>query len=184
MDSVILTRTDGNKQQAPVCEDCKRYPLFSLIAKDPEQVNIYCPYCKTEKQKSLQDILVSMNPIGKDGTSRTCEADDSHSLQNAVCFCIDCEAWICQTCKNSHLNSKTDARKTHIFTEGGNAITKKCRTHNIQFKYYCKECRLNLCMDCVDEHEHQEPTDRAGSSLKFPPYEDAPKRSNHGCSLT
>ena len=156
MDSVILTRTDGNKQQAPVCDDCKRYPLFSLIPKDPEQVNIHCPYCKTDKQKPLQDILFSMNPIGKDGTFRTCEADDSHSLQNAVCFCIDCEAWICQTCKNSHLNSKTDGRKTHIFTEGGNAVTKKCRIHNMQFKYYCKECQLNLCMDCVDEHEHQE----------------------------
>ena len=156
MDTVILTRTEGNKQQAPVCDECKRYPLFSLKTKDPELVNIYCPHCQTNKEKTLQEILLSMNPIGKDGTVRTCEADDSHSLQNAVCFCIDCEAWICQTCKNSHLNSKTDNRKTHIFTEGGNAITKKCRKHNIQFNCYCKECQVNLCKDCTKDHEHQE----------------------------
>lgn len=142
----------GKEKQVPICSKCHKYPLYTLDDTNPELVREYCPSCQTRTNLKLKDILNQILLIGKDYPENKCECSEHKGdILNAVSFCLDCEIWICQKCQLVHSN------KGHFFQTNSNIVSEKCFYHNKQYEQYCHICELNICSECVVEHqEHQE----------------------------
>ena len=145
-------QTSGKEKQVPICPRCRKYPLYTLDNTNPELVREYCPSCQRKTSLKLKDILNKVLLTDKDYPENKCECSKHQGeILNASYFCLDCEIWICEKCQLIHSN------QGHSFQTHSNIVTEKCFVHNKKYEQYCHVCELNVCSECVVDHnEHQE----------------------------
>ena len=73
-----------------------------------------------------------------------CQMIINENLQNLIC--INCNKLYCNNCINSHSEEKN--HKTIIF----NKNFRFCKIHNIDNKYFCDDCNINICDECKSLH--------------------------------
>lgn len=143
MDSIYAGHE--KQKQIPVCAKCSQYPLYTLNSAKPDEVIQHCPLCKEKTSRTVQSIIDEIELTGKEEPDHQCQVQ-GHQNEKAECFCINCNIWICRKCQFIHEENKHDIDKHK------NHILQKCLTHSKDYNQYCKTCNLNLCEDCVKNH--------------------------------
>ena len=62
--------------------------------------------------------------------------------------CLSCGQKLCPLCKSNH-----DKNHILVFYAQQNYI---CKKHNEYYIKYCKECRINICFLCENEHKNHD----------------------------
>ena len=144
MESIIAGHQ--KQRQIPVCSKCFQYPLYTLNSQKPDEVIQHCPTCKEKISRTLESVLDEIELTGKEEPEHQCQVPE-HQNEKAECFCINCNIWICRQCQFIHEGNK------HEIDKNKNHILEKCLTHNKEYNQYCSTCCLNLCADCVQNHQ-------------------------------
>lgn len=152
VDSISVSLGRKKENQIPFCSQCKRFPLYLLNKENPSEVYEICPSCNiknnTRNKRTSIPIKNLINYIeleGKEFPEYKCETE-GHQNNEAIVFCRTCEYWLCKQCYIIHKNDshKLDPNKNHV--------SEKCSKHKNDFEQYCSDCNLNLCKECLSEH--------------------------------
>ena len=73
------------------------------------------------------------------------EQNKYKSYQKKFFKCLTCEQNLCPLCNQKH-------NKQHI-TIDYDQKNYKCRLHNDIYTLYCKNCKINICMNCFPSHD-------------------------------
>jgi len=161
-------------------EDKKRNRMSILVSKneiEEEEVkdiikskDIICPKCGESIKIDIKDYKITLfecknkhkidnilldefeNTQNIDNKKIICQIcnniDKSISYNKIFYRCCNCEKNICPLCKSIHDN-------THKIIDYDDKLY-ICNKHYKNYNSYCKECKLNLCIECAGEHKSHE----------------------------
>ena len=159
------------------CEHC----LKQMAGRERDRDTIICPLCRKVSQhgvSGLQSAYFIANYI--DCYQAMKVALNSRKTfchkcidSEAVGYCNDCKAFICELCKLVH--TKWPELQEHVITKVNEIKTnlaektlsiplvrkhpKKCEKHQDEtLKIFCEECEIVICRDCImeDHKTHEE----------------------------
>jgi len=145
-----------------LCNECEKENknVFPFINVDYKNGNVNC-FCQNEHYFSG-----SINDFYKNYTSSKSYRNEINELYCGECqmenvfypkenfkFCENCMKILCPKCEKIHMNNE----QTHIIKRRYMNPNKSCSTHYKDFKYFCKDCLINLCLDCSIEHQEKNP---------------------------
>ena len=166
------------------CPKCLKLPSIKLL-KDYVEIQCSCGFKDGErKQKPNEDItqpevlleiveykkyklllksylkLIEINSK----TKKICEQKFTHSDERkADVYCLNCDPqlFMCDSCKPMHDKIASKHKK---IKSAGMKISEICEKKECERKgiieYYCKDCRLHLCIGCqINEHKNHEVVD-------------------------
>ena len=134
----------------PFCSPC----IQKLASND----SITCPICR--KETKLPSGIVEKLPefdIIKE-SSGNCGVCLRHNKQEKVTHqCDQCPGkMICGSCADMHsLLPPLMSHKTKIIKVDESPKSDICRIHTQPLDYYCSECQMALCFDCMFIKEHK-----------------------------
>jgi len=153
------------------CLEC----LETYVEKTHSNLELRCPICRTPFQAEQLDnlstdscLLQSLNihhslknlMVQQNNPKIMC----SDGENNATSYCLHCEAYFCDTCSKPHKTVKILKEHQLIPIEEVNNQTQinsiinsnsqvYCQVHqNEEIKVFCDDCRLPICLLCVDQH--------------------------------
>ena len=149
MNILVLDGQDSNNQNLIkskhiICPICKENAFISI---EDFQLTIYG--CKEGHKTANLQINEFMETQIIDQSEIKC-GNCNNTKSNIPDFqffkCNTCNINLCPTCKNSHDNShiKIDYEETAF----------NCDIHNEIFKYYCTDCKKDLCSSYENEHKN------------------------------
>jgi len=135
-----------------------------------ESKEIICPKCKENCIIKIKDFKIKLYNCKNNHEINNILLNEYNNIQNIneleiicnICknknkyksynkqfyLCLICKKNICPLCKSIHDNN-------HIIID----YDKKnylCNVHNEIYASYCNECKINLCFQCVIEHNNHE----------------------------
>ena len=142
--TVKLKNNNDNKISTDViCPRCG--DICQIIIKDYKFNFLGC-----KQGHIINDILFSDYRINQriDESKIKCNfcqnVNKAAAYENKFYICLSCKKYICPICKTIHNNSHDI-----IDYEQKNYI---CLIHNEKFSSFCKNCKINLCMECEAAH--------------------------------
>jgi len=130
--------------------------------------DIICPTCKKSCKYEIKDYKIKlyecknghiMDNIKLDEFNNTQNIDISQikcdkcknkskldTFNNEFFICYDCNMNLCPLCKSIH-----DKSHSIINYDNKNYI---CNQHNEFFIKYCKDCKIDLCLSCINGHKN------------------------------
>ena len=151
-----IKRTNGTLE-CPTCEE-----------KAPLQGNGVQDFLIDLHQKHEAEVAENMVKLrsNEEGCGRCFRRNQ------AIAFCINCHKLLCKTCMEDH-QSVYDTKNHQVFTKGDDQSKYNeksilssyseqrtpCSRHGDEIlKFYCSECELLICRDCIElkhsEHRH------------------------------
>ena len=180
--NIILNKNDniginGNKEDENFytmrCYDCSYIPLIKIkysdfnilqnkeafLEKNKEivSVELYCSkghLISTPLKQYLINCGINHNFISLCGQ---CHQNKPNEIIN-FSFCKNCKKTLCKECSQNHNHSQSDDNNFNIFPEKNNNLISicqldfNCQYHNQEFFSFCKDCNINLCKECENNH--------------------------------
>ena len=180
--NIILNKNDniginGNKEDENFytmrCYDCSYIPLIKIkysdfnilqnkeafLEKNKEivSVELYCSkghLISTPLKQYLINCGINHNFISLCGQ---CHHNKPNEIIN-FSFCKNCKKTLCKECSENHNHSQSDDNNFNIFPEKNNNLISicqldfNCQYHNQEFCSFCKDCNINLCKECENNH--------------------------------
>ncbi|XP_048258262.1 uncharacterized protein LOC124125936 [Haliotis rufescens] len=154
-----------------VCETCVTSAAGGVISCSTCQREVNLTDTSLQKdavrQKEIFHLTVTKRP-----TELLCTNEDDGN--QAVCWCQECEEFLCEYCQNLHNGFK--ATRRHVvetfrdMAPGGMFVEPVCKLHNrYPLEYFDKHCNISICAKCrLGEHsEHDvEGLDMAADAAK------------------
>ena len=138
--------TNMIKSKDIICPTCKEICIYEI--KD-HKIKLYG--CKQNHNKN-NIILYSFEETQKIDLNKIiceiCNNNKGHTHNNEFYKCNTCNKNICPLCKSIH-------DKNHIIIDYDNK-NYICNKHNEFFVKYCKDCKIDLCLSCINEHKNHE----------------------------
>ena len=132
--------------------------------------DIICPTCKEICKYEIKNYRVKLydcknghimenikfnefeNKQGIDISQIVCDKcknnSKSNTFNNEFYICYECKMNLCPLCKSIH-----DKSHSIINYDNKNYI---CNQHNETFVKYCEDCKIDLCLSCLNEHKNHE----------------------------
>ena len=132
--------------------------------------DIICPNCKQESQIEIKDYKISFygcknghiikdilipdynNKQLIDESKIICEQcynyNKANVFENQFFVCLFCKKKLCPFCKYNHNN-------THPIIDY-NQKNYICSIHNEKFSSFCRNCKINLCLECEAIHNDKQ----------------------------
>ena len=127
------------------CDKCNEIPQFTFQHNSPldETIEISC-ICSSLTQKiNLKDYLVKFNQ--RFLNRKNCQKVEKHIYTKSVEFCTHCSCWLCESCINEDKDGVRYSNEIKV---------PFCRNHRQMFKYYCFQCKTNMCEECKSHNGH------------------------------
>ena len=149
-----MPEQDGPQHFCLFCKDCSKIPEYTI---EIEKNKIILKHnCKDEENEKIFHSEIKC--------SIPSEYDCCICLKKCNSLCIECQKHICLNCEKKHIpTEKPPFFKRYIIKDN----TKKsryiwpydeiqfiCKTHFLQYEYFCPICRINLCYHCRNYHVH------------------------------
>ncbi|XP_064395345.1 E3 ubiquitin-protein ligase TRIM45-like [Halichondria panicea] len=130
--------------------------------------NICCPECRTNHTitNGPSSLLTDYTMLWEVQTlAWRAGLDERRSVcggcpdgRDCLCFCIDCDDFLCSFCVQAHKRMKTLAKHKLIDVKDLATIKPKpepilCSSHSsLLVSMYCSTCSLLICTDCITRH--------------------------------
>jgi len=147
---------------------------------DTQYLNLFCNDCfqipeyKIEIDKNSISLIHECNNVEKKNLFQKkinylvfSESQCSNCQEKCNSICIECKKYICKKCGNEHIPKKSETfiKCLSIPFEINNSLEKIyfcpcnniqfiCKSHFLQYKFFCPCCRINLCVNCKNYHQH------------------------------
>ena len=130
--------------------------------------DIICPICKEICTYIIHDHRIILYGCKKDHITTDIKLDDfnntqnidmsqiicdkcnniskSNSFNNEFFICYECKMNLCPLCKSIH-----DKKHSIINYDDKNYI---CNKHKETFVKYCEDCKIDLCLSCINGHKN------------------------------
>jgi len=149
----------------PCCHTFCKNCLERILEKSKDTAKLVCPKCRTEHQVPengpegfLTDFTVTHDleslQLKSRQESSTCEQCDS--TEQAVAYCSDCPAFLCDFCSQAHKRMKSYRNHKIVSLDSGplKSIPKSpapyCSKHPDEgLKLFCKTCQCLVCCVCI-----------------------------------
>ena len=146
------------------CEAC----LDQVVARVQPKGNVICPYCNAPHPRpdngakgfksnfTLCNILEARDLYDAELETQRLKCENGLDSDPGVARCIDCECYLCVSCRDQHLKLK--ATRTHriiSLADIKNDVRKLeykrfCVDHeDEELRLYCKDCEEVICRDCT-----------------------------------
>ncbi|XP_048258266.1 transcription intermediary factor 1-beta-like [Haliotis rufescens] len=152
-----------------VCEKCVTSAAVGVISCSTCQREVNLTDTSLQKdavrQKEIFHLTVKHRP-----TEILCTHENDGN--QAVCWCQECEEFLCEYCQNLHNGFKATRRHVvETFRDTGDMFVEQvCKLHNrYPLEYFDKNCNISICAKCrLGEHsEHDvEDLDLAADAAK------------------
>ena len=155
----------------PVCKEKTKIPENGLAGfKDDFRISRISELLGKSRDvvRARWDLPESESEEGACGSSvmegesiegvKKCEVCKFFSKEsNASLYCVECTKYLCESCADKHL--KTPIAKQHKVVKSSEAIDTQtnCKQHTSEgLKYFCRTCKIPLCIACTFTDEHPE----------------------------
>ena len=169
-----------------ICPKCNlnipALPFFvNSIEMGSIEILINCK-CGNKDRMPLDDCFNYKIPLPKIDVCEEC----SSNKPNLNClYCINCSKWICEDCRLYFI----DIEKNHNYSKYPIVFSERCDIHiNYENLYYCKRCRIDLCIKCKKFHpqkheiinliEYYKKVENLPSTINFEKYIDIVFKKN------
>ena len=137
-------------------DDFRISRISELLGKSRDVVRARWDLPESESDEgACGNIAEAREPL--DGIKK-CEVCKFFSKEsNASLYCVECTKYLCESCSDKHL--KTPIAKRHKVVNSSEAIDTQtnCKQHASEtLKYFCRTCKIPLCIACTFTDEHQE----------------------------
>jgi len=80
-------------------------------------------------------------------------SSEKHGEINAICYCQECNIYMCNKCSNFHSELFSKHHKYELNKDKKEIFTGLCKEekHKIEFQYYCKTHNLLCCVACISK---------------------------------
>ncbi|XP_048246531.1 E3 ubiquitin-protein ligase TRIM56-like [Haliotis rufescens] len=145
-----------------VCETCVTSAAGGVISCSTCQWEVNLTDTSLQKdavrQKEIFHLTVKHRP-----TELLCTNEDDGN--QAVCWCQECEEFLCEYCQNMHNGVK--ATRRHVvetfrdMAPGSMFVEPVCKLHNrYPLEYFDKNCNISICAKCrIGEHSEHDVED-------------------------
>jgi len=162
------------------CLEC----LEIYVERNHSNIQLKCPICRipfqiqqNQKQELsnlptdsyLQNALNIHNSLANSSSQKQKNKKKqklicSDKENEATCYCLNCEAYYCESCSRPHqtvkilknhqlipINKMKDQNQIILVTKSNSQIY--CQTHQQkELELFCNDCNLSICSLCVDQH--------------------------------
>ena len=134
---------------------CSRCILRQILKKNllelPDKDSIIFN-CKCKKG----NIDLNLIKIGEIVNTNLEEANiqcEKHNIE-VIKFCKECKKNMCEKCFEGHEQLFSDHHIVDVTdTNTKNLVNTICNTHNKEYSYYCKTCKISLCNACIHDKD-------------------------------
>ena len=142
--TVNIGNTNIIKSNEIICPKCQENCLFSLSGL---RIKLYdCKKGHTTENIKLKDFKKTQTiDISKIKCDKCKSKSKSETFNNDFFICCECKMNLCPLCKSVH-------DKTHSIINYDNK-NYVCNKHNETLFKYCEDCKIDMCLSCVDEHK-------------------------------
>ena len=142
--TINIGNTNIIKSKDIICPICQENCLFNL-----RNFRIKLYGCKnghkTENIKLKDFNKTQVIDISKIKCDKCKSKNKSETFNNEFYVCYECKMNLCPLCKSVH-------DKTHSIINYDNK-NYVCNKHNETLFKYCEDCKIDMCLSCVDEHK-------------------------------
>ena len=156
-ESFMQPHKDGTQYLNLFCNDCFQIPEYKI---EIDKTNISLIHeCNNGEKKNLFQKKINYLFFSE---NQCCNCQEKCNK-----ICIECKKHICKKCENEHIPKKSEKIFKHLiipfkkkdseeesYFYQGNDIQFICKTHFLQYKFFCPCCRINLCVHCKNYHNH------------------------------
>jgi len=142
--TINIGNTNIIKSKDIICPICQENCLFDL-----RNYRIKLYGCKnghkTENIKLKDFNKTQVIDISKIKCDKCKSKNKSETFNNEFYVCYECKMNLCPLCKSVH-------DKTHSIINYDNK-NYVCNKHNETLFKYCEDCKIDMCLSCVNEHK-------------------------------
>ena len=132
-----------------ICPKCDNNEPCQIQINDYKMTFCSCKNGHIIKDISFSDIKDNLKVDESKIICKFCNNNNKAStFNNKFYICISCKKYLCPFCQSSH-----DKQHDIIDFNQKNYI---CFQHNEKFSSFCKNCKINLCMECEAEHKDRQ----------------------------
>ena len=142
--TINIGNTNIIKSKDIICPICQENCLFDLRN---FRINLYgCKNGHKTENIKLKDFNKTQTiDISKIKCDKCKSKNKSETFNNEFYVCYECKMNLCPLCKSVH-------DKTHSIINYDNK-NYVCNKHNETLFKYCEDCKIDMCLSCVDEHK-------------------------------
>ena len=145
--NTIINSNNTNiiKSNDIICPQCKESCKYEL---NNYKIKLYdCKNGHIIENIKLKDFINTQNiDISKIKCDICKNKTKSNTFNNKFYLCYECKINLCPLCQSIH-----DPTHSIIDYDSKNYI---CHEHNDFFVKYCEDCKIDICLSCVNEHRN------------------------------
>ena len=143
INSSVFQNNNLIKSNNVICPECKE--ICKIEIKD-YRIKLYdCKMGHVKENLKLDEFIDTQNiDISKIICDKCKERNRAETYNNEFYKCCECNMNLCSLCKSVHEHSIINYdNKDYI-----------CNKHEQSFLKYCENCKINLCLSCIEEHKN------------------------------
>lgn len=155
------TKEENDDLLSVVCPHCYKIPRILIIPMKTPKVLIKCS-CGIDKSLTLEKYLQFLKT--NNDLKKVCTLTSKHYNKIAVSYCVNCEKYMCNDCKDCHNELLND----HSIRNSKIKINSYCKEHvNMKTSFYCMDCKEDICEFCIKNHQLHQIIENKGLDSKF-----------------
>ena len=145
INSSIIQNNNLIKSKDIICPECKE--ICKMELKD-YRIKLYdCKKGHVNENLKLNEFVNTQNiDFSKIICDKCKDKNRAETYNNAFYKCCECNMNLCSLCKSVH-----DAAHSIINYDNKDYI---CIKHEQSFLKYCENCKINICLSCIEEHKN------------------------------
>lgn len=161
-----ISKPEESYNRVYVCPECKmNLPLLQTMIRDDNNDLIITAKCECKTFTLPIKEFVSLIRETKPKDDKFCYFKKHKHPKIGIAYCPIDGRWYCENCKEMHDDHTSDHVTLKYEIKNESPCTNK--EHKKPMKYYCYNCRVPLCDDCLPNHREHMTPDASGLEDKI-----------------